>query len=120
MSIQIDNTETGLVTLRITGKLHQPDLADTHRSLAVQFSAEGKSAILVDAREFGGWAEGGDWGDLDAQHALDPLIRKMAVVVDPQWETLAIAFTGKGLRGFPIEIFTPSEFPQALAWVAQT
>lgn len=120
MSIKIEASENGVITLRIAGKLHQPDLVATQRSLAEQLAGGEKAAVLVDAREFEGWAKGGDWGDLDAQYAMDPKIRKMAVVADPKWETLATAFTGKGIRRFPIEIFVPSEFPKAIAWVTES
>lgn len=119
MSIEIENNANGVVTLRLTGKLHQPELVATQRGLAEQLGGDEQYALLVDAREFEGWAKGGDWGDLDAQYALDPMISKMAVVADPKWETLAMAFTGKGLRRFPIEIYVPQDFSKALAWVSE-
>jgi len=119
MSITIKENDNGVVMLSITGKLQQPDLVATQRALAAQLSGHGKAALLVDARCFEGWAKGGDWGDLDAQYAVDPMIRRMAVVADPKWETLATSFTGKGIRRFPIEIFLPSDFARALAWVSE-
>lgn len=120
MSIKIEDIENGVITVCIAGKLHQPDHVATQRDLAKRLAGAEKAAVLVDARGFEGWGKDGDWGDLDAQYAVDPLIRKMAVVVDPKWKTLATAFTGKGLRRFPIEIFAPSDFADALAWVSHT
>jgi hypothetical protein len=119
MSIQIENSHNGVVSLRLSGKLHQPELVSTQRGLAGQLAGGEKAAVVVDAREFEGWAKDGDWGDLDAQYTVDPVIRKMAIVADPKWETLIMAFTGKGLRRFPIEIFAPADFDQALAWASE-
>lgn len=118
MSIEIQSNEQGLVIIRISGILQQPELVAGQSSLAEQLAGGEKVALLVDARDFEGWGKGGDWGDLDAQYRMDPLIRKMALVVDPQWETLATAFIGKGLRRFPVELFAPSDFPEALAWAS--
>jgi hypothetical protein len=118
MSIKIEDIQNGMITMRIAGKLQHPELVATHHSLAAQIADGEKAAVLVDAREFDGWAQDGDWGDLDTQYEMDSLILKMAIVVDPKWETLTMAFTGKGLRPFPIEIFAPSDFPEAEAWLA--
>jgi hypothetical protein len=119
MSIQIQNLDTGLIRVTVSGKLTQPELASSQRALAKQLAGGEKASILVDARDFGGWAAGGDWSDLDAQLSIDPLIRKMAIVTEPEWEGLASAFTGKGLRAFPVEIFAPSDYQKALSWATQ-
>ncbi len=119
MSIRIVSNENGLITLKISGALTQSELVAMQRDLATRIDSAEKTSILIDAREFGGWAKGGDWGDLDAQYAVDPMIHKMAIVADPKWETLANAFTGKGLRRFPIETFAPADFDQALAWASE-
>ena len=39
-------------------------------------------------------------------------------VVARKWEDLALMFTAKGLRKFPIEYFEPSQMAQARAWLA--
>jgi hypothetical protein len=117
MSIKIEDIQNGVITMRIAGQLQHPEVVATHRSLSGKIADGEKAAVLVDAREFEGWAQDGDWGDLDTQFVMDALILKMAIIVDPKWETLAMAFTGKGLRPFPIEIFAPSDFPKAEAWL---
>lgn len=119
MSIQIEIENDSRVTVCLTGKLHQPELAAVQRKLIEQLTGGAKTAILVDAREFDGWASDGDWGELDEQYQMDPLILKMAVVAEPKWETLAYAFTGKGIRKFPIELFAPADFEKAVAWLAE-
>lgn len=120
MSIRIVSSENGVISLKLSGKLAQAELTAMQRNLAGQLTDGNKVSVLIDARDFDGWAKGGDWGDLDAQFAVDPKIHKMAIVTDPRWETLATAFTGKGLRRFPIEIFPPADFEKARAWASAT
>lgn len=44
----------------------------------------------------------------------------MAIVGDKKWEDLALIFTAKGLRKFPIEYFEPAQIAHARAWLAET
>jgi hypothetical protein len=118
MSIQLQTIDIGLVRVTVTGTLAHADLVSFQRALAEQFTADDKTSVIVDARDFEGWEADGDWGDLESQSAMDPVVLKMAIVTDPKWENLAAAFTGKGLRHFPIEIFTPADYHKALAWAS--
>ncbi|MGA0845056.1 MAG: STAS/SEC14 domain-containing protein [Luteolibacter sp.] len=120
MSILIQNIESGLTRVMISGPMTQRELATFQGTLQRQLNNGENAAVLVDAREFAGWAADDEWGNLDAQLSMDPLIRRMAIVIDPQWGALAAAFTGKGLRSFPIKIFAPSEYAKALAWASET
>jgi len=118
MSIQTQIVDAGLIRDTVNGSMAQPDLVSSQRTVAEQITGGHKASILVDARAFEGCEANGDWGDLSGQLAMDPLIHKMAIVSDPKWEDLATAFTGKGLRSFPVEIFVPSEYHKALAWMS--
>jgi hypothetical protein len=42
----------------------------------------------------------------------------MAIVGDRKWDDLALMFTAKGLRAFPIEYFEPAQLGAARAWLA--
>ena len=119
MSIRYTHTSEGIVIVELAGRLHQPELAAAQRAFAENLADGGKIAIVVDARAFEGWSNDGDWTNLDAQYALDPKVRKMAIIVDPSWTALADAFTGKRFRPFPIETFAPADADQALAWAAE-
>ncbi|TVS10471.1 MAG: STAS/SEC14 domain-containing protein [Planctomycetaceae bacterium] len=118
MSIEIIGTHNNVLVIMLSGRLKQSELAELQRSMAEKVGKQEKIGVLVVATAFEGWDKSSRWGDdLEQQFAMDPLIRKMAIVGDKNWEDLAITFTGKGLRRFPIEYFTPTEIAQATAWV---
>jgi hypothetical protein len=117
MSAEITDYTTGIATVRVTGKLTQPELAAFQKSAANLIRQHGNIRFLVLVTEFQGWEKGGDWGDLSFQMEHDNHIEKMVLVGDKQWEDLALLFTAKGLRKFPIEYFPPTELAQARAWL---
>jgi hypothetical protein len=119
MSAEIIDTACGVVTVRITGKLTQPELTDLQLAAGDIIKEQGKVRLLVIAEKFEGWQRGGAWGDLSFQVEHDAHIERMAIVGEKKWEELALIFTGKGLRKFPIEYFQPAEIAQARAWLAE-
>lgn len=106
MSAQVLDTEQEIVTIEVRGKLTPEELAVVHAETAVWLSRWGGGSLLILADEFDGWDEGQSWENLSFQTRNDPLIRKMALVADQRWESLALMFTAKGHRPFPIECFT--------------
>ncbi len=58
--------------------------------------------MLVLTDNFEGWERGGAWNDFSFSDS-DASIERMAIVGDRKWEDLALLFTAKGLRAFPIE-----------------
>ena len=44
-------------------------------------------------------------------------MQKLAIVGDGKWESLALMFTAKGLRPFPIEYFPSGQDNAARAWL---
>ena len=44
---------------------------------------------------------------------------KIAVVGDPRWEALVLAFTGAGLRKGPVKFFSETGKSEARAWLAE-
>jgi hypothetical protein len=119
MSAQIVDVSNGVLTVKITGKLAQAELAAIQKSAAKTIQQHGKIRVLTIAEKFEGWERAGDWGDLSVQMAIDPHIEKMAIVGDKKWEDLALVFAAKGLRKFPIEYFSPSDEGKARAWLLQ-
>jgi len=118
MSAEIVNTADGILTLKVAGKLTQPELAAVQKQAAEILQQQGKTRILVLTEGFQGWEQGGDWGDLSFQVANDSLIEKLAIVGEKQWEGLALLFASKGFRPFPVEYFPPTELSRARAWLA--
>jgi hypothetical protein len=117
MSAEIVDVSAGVVTARVSGTLTQTALSEMQNALAEVIRSQGKVRILVLAENFAGWERGGAWDDFSFQAQYDPSIEKMAIVGDQRWEDLALIFTAKDLRRFPIEYFTPDELGKARAWL---
>jgi SpoIIAA-like len=107
----------GIITLKISGKLTQSELASIQAETAGLIGPGVRWRILVLTENFAGWELGGEWNDFSAQSESDASIEKMAIVGERRWEELALIFTAKGLRPFPIEFFEPAQLPQARAWL---
>ena len=73
--------------------------------------------VLVLTHNFAGWERGGAWNDFSFSDS-DASIERMAIVGDRKWEDLALMFTAKGLRAFPIEFFAPEQVSAAQDWLA--
>jgi hypothetical protein len=61
--------------------------------------------LLVILENFEGWERGADWNDLDFMISYGDKISKIALVAEPRWETLALAFAGAGVRRAPVKFF---------------
>ena len=117
MSVEIVNVTDKILTLKVAGKLTQPELAAAQKQAAGILQQQGRMSILVLTDGFQGWERGGDWGDLSFQMGNDTLIEKLAIVGEKQWEGLALLFASKGFRSFPVEYFPPTELNVARAWL---
>jgi hypothetical protein len=117
MGAEIVNVSGGVLTMKVSGKLTQAELAAVQKAAGEIISKEGRLRILVLTENFAGW-ERGEWGDFSFQAEHDASIERMAIVGDRKWEDLALMFTAKGLRKFPIEYFEPARLAAARAWLA--
>jgi hypothetical protein len=117
MSAEIEGAADGILTVKITGTLTQPELAHAQKRAAEIFQQRGRMRILVLTDGFRGWAQGGDWGDISFQLENDPFIEKIAIVGERKWEELAVIFVGKGLRESPVEFFQSADLAKARAWL---
>jgi hypothetical protein len=118
MSAEILDASEGVLTIRISGKLRQSELAAAQKHAAEMLKKRGGSRLLVLAETFEGWEKGSDWGDLSGQEKLDAQIDRMAIVGEKRWEGVALLFTGKGIRHIDIEYFLPAELPRARHWLS--
>jgi hypothetical protein len=118
MSVEFLNCTGAILAAKVTGKLTQPEMVAWQKTVVGLIQEHGKVRLLVIAENFQGWEKGGDWGDISFQMDYDPHIEKMALVGEPQWEELALVFSGKGFRKFPIEYFSPGNLDNAKAWLA--
>jgi stage II sporulation SpoAA-like protein len=118
MSAQIIELSEDTLTLKVSGTLTQLDLSIAQQAADRMASQQGKLRILILAEDFKGWERGKSWGEFPCQTERDDGIERMAIVGDPKWEDLAIMFTAKGLRSFPIEYFPHTRLAAARAWLA--
>jgi len=107
----------GIATIEVTGKLSPDELAGVHHQAATPLSEWGGGCLLILADRFEGWTEDPAWAAIDFQTDNDPLVSKMAIVADVRWEALAMMFTAKGLRPFPIEYFATGQDVEARNWL---
>ncbi len=116
MSAQIIDALDGVVTLEVTGKVSPEELAANQAEILNHLQQWGGGSILTICEDFEGFTSG-DWSDLSFQMKADPLLRKMAIIGEKQWKEMALAFTAKGHRPFPIEFFETGHLREANAWL---
>ncbi len=117
MSAEIVSVADGTLTVRFTGKLAHAELAELQKAAAAIFDRHTKLRLLVIAEDFQGWEREGAWGDLSFQIKYDRKIERMAIACDERWENLALLFTSKGFRRFPIQYFPLAQLDSARAWL---
>jgi len=117
MGAEIANVSGRVLTLKVSGLLTQPELKSMQGAAAALFGEDGQWRILVLAEGFLGWERGGTWDDFSFQSEHDVHIERMAIVGERKWEELALLFTAKGLRSFPIQYFDPAQLAAARAWL---
>lgn len=117
MSAELIDVFQGIVTLQVDGQLTPQEFAALHEVTRRELDALGGGRILILAERFTGWSKTEGWNDLSFQTVSDHLIQRMALVADVRWEQLALLFTAKGMRPFPIEYFETGHEVEARAWL---
>ncbi len=117
MTAKITGENDGILTLVVSGRLTQKELAAAQAEAARSVTTTGKIRFLVLAEDFAGWEKGGHWSDFSFQQH-DEDIERMAIVGEERWRDLTLLFTSQGLRPFPIEFFTSGQLAEARAWLA--
>lgn len=117
MSAEITGFVDGVITLKLSGKLAQKDLAAVQQRAAAILDQYESASVLAIADGFEGWEKSGSWDDISFQVMHDQQIARMAIVGDDKWKDLALVFTGQGVRKFPIKYFPLSEIEHARAWL---
>jgi SpoIIAA-like len=119
MPIEIQYELNDIYVLRISGVLKRSEFAAEQNALARQIDSGSKPRLLVTLENFEGWERGTDWNDLDFMISHGGKIAKIAIVAEPRWETLALAFAGAGVRRAPVKFFPANELDQARSWLAE-
>jgi SpoIIAA-like len=105
--------------MAISGILKRSEFGAEQSALARNIDTGSKPRLLVILENFEGWERGADWNDLDFMISHGGKISKVAIVAEPRWETLALAFAGAGVRRAPVKFFPPNELDQARSWLAE-
>jgi hypothetical protein len=119
MPVQIQCQTNDICVLRISGILKRSEFGTEERALARHLDTGSNPCLLVILEDFEGWERGADWNDLDLYISHGHKISKIAIVAEPRWETLALAFAGAGVRRTPVKFFPPNELAQARSWLAE-
>jgi hypothetical protein len=119
MPTQIQYEPNDICVLRISGILKRSEFGAEQSALARKIDIGSKPRLLVILESFEGWERGADWNDLDFMISHGGEIAKIAIVAEPRWETLALAFAGAGVRRAPVKFFLPNELEQARSWLAE-
>jgi hypothetical protein len=119
MPVQINYEPNGICVLRISGTLKRSEFGAEQRALARHIDTGLNPCLLVILENFEGWERGADWNDLDFYISHGRKISKIAIVAEPRWEALALAFAGAGVRRTPVKFFRPNELEQARTWLAE-
>lgn len=118
MPAQVSGSSNGILTMEVSGRLSEGELAAAQSQVGEFVRKQGKVRILVLVHAFEGWERGGEWDDAEYQAQTDPHVEKMAIVGEQRWEDLALLFVSQGLRPFPIEYFRTGELVQARNWLS--
>jgi hypothetical protein len=120
MPVEMKYEPDGICALRISGILKRSEFGAEQSALAHKIDIGSKPCLLVILENFEGWEQGTDWGnDLDFLFSYSGKIAKIAIVGEPRWEALALAFAGAGVRRAPVKFFPPNELEQARSWLAE-
>jgi hypothetical protein len=119
MPLKIDYQPDDVCVLRISGILKQSEFGTEEMELASHIDTGSKPRLLAILENFEGWERSADWNNLDFYGSHGRKIFKIAIVAEPRWETLALAFAGAGVRRAPVKFFLPNELEQARSWLAE-
>jgi SpoIIAA-like len=89
--------------------LKQSEFTAEQSALSRMIDTGSRPRLLVILENFEGWERGADWNDLDFLLSYSHKITKIAIVAEPRWETLALAFAGAGVRRAQVKFFPPNE-----------
>ena len=119
MPVQIQYQPDDICVLRISGILKRSEFGAEQSALARKIGTGSKPRLLAILENFQGWERGADWNDLDFLISHGGKISKIAIVAEPRWEPLALAFAGAGVRHAPVKFFPPNELEEARSWLAE-
>lgn len=119
MPVEYELEGDDTVVFIITGELNFEEFLSAQQKTEAVIQRLGHVKILILTENFKGWKQSEGWGDWSFADKNDPFIKKIAIVADEKWKDLITLFTGKDLRSVPIELYEPSNEPQARQWLGK-
>jgi hypothetical protein len=119
MPAQIQYQADGICVLRMSGILKRSEFGAEESALARHIDTGSNPRLLVILENFEGWEGGADWNDLDFLISHGGKISKIAIVGEPRWKTLVLAFAGAEIRRTPAKFLPPKDLDQARNWLAE-
>src|SRR5512133_3582005 len=101
MPVQIKYEPNETCVLRISGILKRSEFGAEERALARHIDTGSNPCLLVILESFEGWERGAAWNDPALYISHGRKISRIAIVAEPRWEALALAFAGAGVRRAP-------------------
>jgi hypothetical protein len=117
MGLSIIGCEQGILTAKVTGHLAYGDLLAFQRATVALLAEQSPLSFLILTEAFLGWEQAGEWNDLTFMYTYDAQMKKMAIVVDPQWQDLTRIFVGSGLRQCRVQCFPHGATDEARSWL---
>ena len=117
MTIEWKVEEGNLAVFEVSGQLGKDEYQRIQAEIASLIQRVGHIKILVLLKDFLGWEAAKGWEETSTD-AIDPYIKKFAIVGDEKWRDLVEVFTLKGLRPVPIEYFASDSDETARIWLA--
>ena len=98
MPVEMTYEPHDICVLRMSGALKRSEFGAEQSAIARKIDTGAKPRLLIILENFEGWERGADWNDLDFMISHGGEISKIAIVAEPRWEALALAFAGAGVR----------------------
>jgi hypothetical protein len=119
MSFEIQDSNLGVVIVRMSGKLTKSDMDQIQSVARAAIKKRGNIRVLIKLEDFLGWEKNPDWGDVSFIQQDGANIERMAIVGDNSWRDLVYAFSARGFRATLVEYFVPGQHDDAVKWLAE-
>ena len=117
MPADLMRSDDGTYVATLTGRLTDEEFKQLQARGAEVLNAVGTGRLLMDAREFSGWAVMEAEEDLSFFFSHGTKIEKIAVVADSKWRDRFLMFLGAGYRPTEVVFFETSLIKQAHEWL---
>jgi hypothetical protein len=118
-AIEVTSEDDGrLLTLRLTGKLHEKDYKIFAPIVDSAIQKHGKIRMVVQMHNFHGWDAGALWEDVKFDVTHFNKIERLAIIGEKTWEKWMAVFC-KPFTTATVKYFDADQFADARKWIAE-